>query len=325
MKQHTRLPIWLDCDPGHDDMMAIIMASVSPAVELKGISTTHGNQTVEKTYQNARRTTVLTGIQVPVYKGYSEPLIRQSKACPEIHGESGLGGVEWYKIDEMLPHDEQNTIQQFFDHLEKEITTYYEKTDKKFTIISTGAFTNIAMFVKAKGLADKIKLVSMAGNFKCIGNIMPWSEFNVLIDPEAGQYLLNQNVHITFIPLDVTHTVLFTEQIEKRILQIENKKFGVFICALLNFFKETYDKVFQFKYPPLHDPVAVFFVLFPEAFITEDVGMRIECQGEHTYGACCADWFGQLKWEKNSTVCLKVDVDKFWDHMIKCLEVCKGL
>ena len=90
-----KLPIWLDCDPGHDDMMAIIMAVLSPGLDLRGISTTHGNQTVEKTYQNARRTLVLAGKQVPVFKGYKEPLTRESKSCPEIHGESGLGGVDW--------------------------------------------------------------------------------------------------------------------------------------------------------------------------------------------------------------------------------------
>ena len=93
------LPVWLDCDPGHDDMMAIIMSATHPSLALKGISATHGNQSVDKTYINGLRTVFMTGKNIPVYKGYAMPLTRESRACPEIHGESGLGGIDWAEYD----------------------------------------------------------------------------------------------------------------------------------------------------------------------------------------------------------------------------------
>ena len=96
------LPIWLDCDPGHDDMMGIILAATNPKLSLRGISTTHGNQTVQKTFQNARRTVYLTGRRIPVYCGAGAPLKRESRVCPEIHGESGLGGVSWEDVDGLM-------------------------------------------------------------------------------------------------------------------------------------------------------------------------------------------------------------------------------
>lgn len=316
------LPIWLDCDPGHDDMMAIMLASTNPRLCLKGISSTHGNQTVDKTYLNALRTTFLTGNPVPVYRGYAAPLVRESRACPEIHGESGLGGFDWAEIDKLLdPHP--GDICQFFNALKHEIDEYYEKTGKKFTVVTTASFTNLAQFLKAyPAYAQKIRVVSMAGNFKTIGNIGPWSEFNVLIDPEATQFILDSGVWITFVPLDVTHTVLFTPEQKARVQQLPNKKFATLIVNLLEFFKKTYKEVFGFEYPPVHDPTAIFYLLAPEAFETVDVNVEIECQGKYTYGACCADWFGQFGREKNATVCLKVDVNKFWDAMLEALRVC---
>ncbi|CAL5980335.1 Uridine_nucleosidase [Hexamita inflata] len=316
-----KLPIWLDCDPGHDDMMAIMLASTSPALNLVGISTTHGNQSVDKTFVNAVRTTFLTGNRVPVYRGFAEPLTRQSKACPEIHGESGLGGFDWTDVDKQIMVEPKD-ICAFYTALKAAIDTHATQ-NSLFTIVSTASFTNIAQFIKAyPEYASKIKLVSMAGNFKTIGNILPWSEFNVLIDPEACQYLLDMKVHITFIPLDVTHTVLFTPDVESRIKSISNAKFSTLIINLLNFFKDTYKSVFKFDFPPLHDPVAVYYLLNPNAFVTENVHVSIETKGEFTFGACCADWFKQFGGAENCTVCLKVDVEAFWNEMIKSLEVC---
>ena len=334
----------LDCDPGHDDLAMIMLAVYNPKLSVQYISTTHGNQTVNKTYLNARRTLTLIkrADKIPVYKGYSRPLIRDSIACPEIHGESGLGGVDWKKIDEEIPKNPALDIMgykdeselkpnDFFIHLHKLIMEL--KDDEKFNIISTGSQTNTAQYLLAYPEdAKKIKFTCMAGNFTIVGNIMPFAEFNVMIDPEATNYILNSGVEYVFAaPLDITHTVLITDKVMEEIrnsTKVYSPLFAEMIEKLLLFFKDSYRDVFGFIYPPLHDPVAAFHVISPECFEHEECHVDIETKGEFTYGCCCTDLIYKKKGfnekfvgkKHNATVCLKLKeggIDAFWKAMIE--------
>lgn len=330
----------LDCDPGHDDLAMIMLAVYSPKLDVQYISTTHGNQTVNKTYQNARRTLNLIkrADKIPVYKGYSKPLIRASVACPEIHGESGLGGVDWSEIDKTMPRNpaldllgykDESELRpdDFFKHLHRLIS----EAEDKFDVITTGSQTNIAQYLLAYPQdAKKIRMTTMAGNFMIVGNITPFAEFNVLIDPEATSNILEAGVDYIFAaPLDITHTVLVTEKVINDIKAATEKYSPMFtdmIIKLLFFFKDTYRDVFGFADPPLHDPVAAFHLIAPEWFEHVRCHVDIETKGQFTYGCCCTDLLLKKKdpskgnKEDNATVCLKLKEgghDAFWNQMIK--------
>ena len=330
----------LDCDPGHDDLAMIMLAVYSSELDVQYISTTHGNQTVNKTYVNARRTLNLIkrADKIPVYRGYSRPLIRESVACPEIHGESGLGGVDWDPIDQTMPinpvlkilgYKDESELKpnDFFPHLHQLIS----ESKEKFNIITTGSQTNIAQYILAYPEdAKNIKLTCMAGNFMIIGNISPFSEFNVLIDPESTNLLLNSGMEFIFAaPLDITHTVLVTDEILERIKLVTESNsplFSLMIRNLLTFFKDTYKDVFGFQYPPLHDPVAVFHLLQPECFNHVQCHVDIETKGEYTYGACCTDLVLKKRdpskaiKPNNATVCLSLKengLEQFWNDIIE--------
>jgi inosine-uridine nucleoside N-ribohydrolase len=329
----------LDCDPGHDDLAMIMLAVYSPKLDVQFISTVHGNQTVDKTYINARRTLTLIkrADRIPVYRGYSKPLVRSSVVCPEIHGESGLGGVDWSSIDSAMPrnpaldlqgysNDSQLQPTDFFNHLHRLIA----ESPDRFDLIVTGSQTNIAQYLMAfPADASKLRITVMAGNFTVIGNISPFAEFNVLIDPEATRYILSTPVDYVFAaPLDITHTVLVTSQVLDLIraaTEPYSTEFAKTIVSLLVFFKDTYKTVFQFEDPPLHDPIAAFHLIAPEAFEHIQLHVDIETAGEFTAGACCSNLVEKRrKPEKsskpdNATVCLKLKpggLDLFWKCMI---------
>lgn len=335
----SRTKCVLDCDPGHDDMVAIMLAAYSPLLDLQYVSTTHGNQTVEKTYTNARRTLTLIhrADKIPIYRGYSRPLTREGVACPEIHGESGLGGVNWADVDAAMPpnpalkilgYSDESFLQptDFFSHLHRLVLE--TPADKRFDVITTGSMTNIAQYLLAHPEdAKRIRVTCMAGNFMVVGNITPFAEFNVLIDPEATSYIVNSEAEIVFAaPLDITHTVLVTNEVLDKIREATAKhspKFHTMIDALLNFFKDTYHDVFGFDSPPLHDPVAVFHLIKPECFEHVQCHVDIETKGEFTFGACCTDLLikkqnPEKSKENNATVCLKLKpggVDAFWEEV----------
>ena len=331
----------LDCDPGHDDLAMIMLAVYNPKLDVQFISTTHGNQTVNKTYMNARRTLTLIkrADKIPVYRGYSRPLVRESVACPEIHGESGLGGVDWSEVDKEMPpnpalkllgYDDESQLQptDFFKHLHRLISE--TKEGERFNVITTGSQTNIAQYLLAYPQdAKKIKMTTMAGNFMIVGNITPFAEFNVLIDPEATDYILKSGVEYVFAaPLDITHTVLITESVLNDIRNATrpySPRFAEMIEKLLMFFKDTYKEVFGFNDPPLHDPVAAFYVIAPEWFESQQCHVDIETKGEYTYGSCCTDLLlkkrdpSKAVKPNNATVCLKLKEgghDAFWKAMI---------
>lgn len=214
----------------------------------------------------------------------------------------------------------------FFSHLHRLIT----ESESLFNIISTGSQTNIAQYLLAfPEDAKKIRFITMAGNFLVVGNITSFAEFNVLIDPEAASLILNSEVDYIFAaPLDITHTVLVTPSVLDQIrsaTQTHSPIFAQMIQSLLLFFQDTYRDVFGFSSPPLHDPVAAFYLIQPEFFEKVRCHVDIETAGEFTFGACCTNLLTKkqdpLKVSKpdNATVCLKLKDgghQEFWNQMI---------
>ena len=328
--------LWLDCDPGHDDAFALILAchGLNPAVIVAGVSTVCGNQTVDKTTDNALRVLHLLGRDdVQVHKGASKPLIRPTRNCPEIHGESGLDGPDI--PDAGREASDTPPIVAMAKAFEKVL----QIPSATPTLVATGAMTNVALFCSVyPEIARQIKLVFMGGALTK-GNTGPTAEFNIQCDPEAASVVLEFPFKsITMVPLETTHTALVTKKIRNRMrvgpsyippnddtgtdtTVTATNRFRQLTDELLMFFANTYSKEFGFKHgPPLHDPCAVFFAIAPEKFKTEKLRIDVECSGTHTAGTTVVDWWRQSP-EKtlNVDVVLDMDVESFWEAM--CIAV----
>jgi len=336
------IDVWHDCDPGHDDAIALMYCLSEPNINLVGISTVHGNQESYKTYKNALRILYITGNisklkEIKVISGANKPLKRKSQICEEIHGQSGLGGVDWTEVDkkiEALGIDlnaghEQN-IEQVVDGIHQ---AYKNSKTGKLTLLVTGCHTNIAAYAQKYPediQSGNIQVVAMGGSIDTYGNTGPWSEFNIQIDPEAFDIVLNsfqtadkQKSLVTLIPVDVTHTVLATSEVIQQLDQ--TNPFEKLIVQLLYFFKDTYENVFDFPAPPVHDPVAAYYIVHQEAFEVKQEQAVVETEGKYTSGTICIHRYPKMgywcdpKELQLVDICRKVKVNQFWKDTLEHL------
>jgi len=244
----------LDCDPGHDDAIAILLAGHHPEVDLLAITTVSGNQSVDKTTHNALKVCSLANLRtVPIARGMDRPLVRPAKHAPNIHGESGLDGPSIPEPDiEPVP---QHAVDFLIDLL--------LNSDGDITLVPTGPLTNIATAIRREpAILPKIKAVSLMGGAIGLGNTTPAAEFNIYADPEAAAIVFGCGRPITMCPLEVTHQALATEEVMGR-LRAVNRPVATFVADLFAFFGHTYRINYGFPAPPVHDPCAVAAVVDP--------------------------------------------------------------
>src|ERR1700730_12834385 len=196
--------IFLDCDPGHDDAMAILLAHGNPAIELLAITTVAGNQTVDKTSLNARRVCSVAAIHVPIAVGCDRPLTRELKTAAYIHGESGLDGPAFG--EPTVPLDQRHAVDLIIELL--------LQSSGDITLVPTGPLTNIAMAIRREpAILPKIKAISLMGGAIGLGNVTSAAEFNIYVDPHAAAMVFGCGRPITMCPLEVTHQALATERV----------------------------------------------------------------------------------------------------------------
>lgn len=299
----------MDCDPGHDDAIALLMAFASDDLDIKLVTTVGGNQTLDKTINNALRVLSFAGVEVEVAAGASKPLSRELIVAPEVHGESGLEGP--ILPSPTLKKSERNAIDAMVDVI--------KKSQQPVTIIPTGPLTNVAtLLLSHPEVKSKIERISLMGGSCIGGNWTPAAEFNILVDPEAASIVFNSGIPIAMCGLDVTHRAqVYREEIE----QIRNigGKVSTMVAELLDYF-ELFHKQFGFEGSPLHDPCAVAYIINPDLFETMKCHVDIETSGEFTTGATVADMNDVLKKEKNVDVVLDVDRKAFIELLIKSMK-----
>ena len=249
-----------DCDPGHDDMIAIMVACASEEVDLLGITTVAGNQTGEKTFLNAQK--VLTLIQewnVALARGCDKPLFRDLETAPFIHGDSGLDGVA-------LPEPKVK-------YLDISAVDFMERTLKaskdKVILVSTGPLTNVALLLlKAPEIKSKIERIVLIGGAAHDSNITPGAEFNIYVDPEAADIVFRSGLPITQVGLDVTNKSLLTYKDIEYITSL-NGKVSKFTGPLLKFFADMNKRTFGINGAPVHDALAMAVAINPNIVKTE--------------------------------------------------------
>ena len=305
-----RKKIILDCDPGHDDAIAILLAARHPAIELLAITTVAGNQSVEKTAYNALRVCSLANIRdVPIARGMERPLVREARHAADIHGESGLDGPD-------IPESSLSLAPQHAVDLMIEVLL---QSAGNITVVATGPLTNVAAAIRLEpAIVPKIQAISLMGGAISLGNVTPSAEFNIWVDPEAAAIVFGCGRPITMVPLEVTHQALATEDIIKRLRDV-GEVVPKFAADLLVYFAESYRQVFGFPAPPLHDPCAVAAVIEPDIIHAQDMYVAIETLGELTVGRTVCDAYGKLGRTANARVGYGLQVDRFWNMLIDAL------
>ena len=299
----------LDVDPGHDDAVALMMACGSPDLDLLAVTTVAGNVPLEKTTRNALRVLSLVGhTHVPVAAGAAAPLCRPLHTAEDIHGESGLEGTEIPEAG--FASDKRSAVDLIADTL--------RASPQPVTLVPVGPLTNVAtLLCEHPDLKKKIAHVSLMGGSIGLGNTTPAAEFNIFVDPEAAREVFDSGLPVTMSGLDVTHQAGVGPAERERLRAVGG--LGAVVAELLDFFAATYEGVFGFDVPPLHDPVAVAAVLNSGLLGTRPMRVDVECGSNLTRGETVCDFYGVTGKPPNAEVGVELDRDAFFEHLYDAL------
>lgn len=306
--------IILDCDPGHDDAVAILLALGNPKIDLVGVTTVGGNQSLEKVTYNARAVLEKAhATTIPVYAGCDRPLIRPQEVAASIHGKSGLDGVDL--PEPSRPLEDMHAVNYL-------IKTVMESEPGTITLVPTGPLTNIALACRLEPkIIDRVKEVVLMGGGYHKANWSAVAEFNIKVDPEAAHIVFNESWRLTMVGLDLTHQALCTPEVQKRIENI-GIPLAQFVSDSMDFFRQAYKDNQNFVDPPVHDPCTIAYLIDPSVVQTRRCPLDVEIHGELTSGMTVADLRGpEPSTDKcNTQVATKLDFDKFWDLVTEAIE-----
>lgn len=304
--------VLIDSDPGHDDMIAIMLACASDKLKVTGITTVAGNQEGEKTFNNALKIlTLINQKDVPVARGFDKPILQELVTAPEIHGVSGLDGAD-------LPVPEVKSSP--LHAVEFIIKTLLESKERLY-LIPTGPLTNIGVaLLREPKIKEKIEMIVLMGGAVFESNVTPAAEFNIYVDPEAAKIVFKSGVPIVMVGLNVTNKALFSfEDIDK--LEKLNGRVSKIVGPLLRFFAKNYHEIFGLEGAPLHDALAVSYVIDKTILDLKLLHVDIETSGEFTRGQTVVDIYGVTKKIPNAEVAFNLDLKKFKDLVFKTIKI----
>ena len=307
--------IILDCDPGHDDAVAIMLAAAHEKIDILGITCVAGNSTLINTKQNALKVCSLIGrIDIPIYSGADKPLKYDLVTAEHVHGKSGLD------TDGNPIYIEKGYDIQKMHAVDFIIKTCHEQLEPIY-ICPVGPLTNIALAIqKDPSIKNKIKeIVFMGGAALALGNITPVAEFNIFVDPHAANIVINSGIKIVMFGLDVTHKVNVNDEIINDIKNNKNKS-SILFADLMNFYSKTHRKVFEINESPLHDPCVIGYLIDKSIFSGKFVNVTVEEDSNLTRGKTVADWVNVTNRKPNCNVMINADSKKFFSILKKELE-----
>jgi len=291
----------LDCDPGHDDAVALLLALGSPEAELVGVTTVTGNQTLDKTTANALRVLEFAGRgDVPVAAGADRPLVRERFVASNVHGETGLDGPE------LPPAAGAPVDAHAVDFLAARVAGR--------TLVPTGPLTNIALLLALRPEARPDRIVLMGGAIG-EGNTTPSAEFNIWADPEAARRVFESGIDVTMIGLDVTHRAIVTPRLQEELRAAGRA--GRFVAELVDFYSRFHEE----RYPelggsPMHDPVALAYALRPELLEVRPARVEVDCSWGLGRGRTNVDFRGRGG-EPNASVAVAIDAERFLSLLVE--------
>ncbi|WP_248549727.1 nucleoside hydrolase [Paenibacillus odorifer] len=302
-------PIIIDCDPGHDDAIAILLAIAnSEKLDLRGITTVGGNQILDKITENALKVISFVNADIPVAKGAAGPLFGKLVTGEEAHGESGMDGP-------LLPPSKFRPVEQGAVEF---MLNIIRSSEEKITLVPMAPLTNIALLIRAyPEIKDRIEKISLMGGGISYGNVTSTAEFNIYVDPEAARIVFESGIPITMSGLDVTDKAAIFED---EILALKERgPVSTMVGELLDFYS-IYGKKMGYVGSALHDPCAVAWLLHPELFESEHLYVTVETEGKLTRGMTVADRRKKTDRPANVQVLVGVDREAFMKLIFDSLE-----
>jgi purine nucleosidase len=304
--------ILIDTDPGIDDALAILLALASPEVEVDGITTIHGNCSVDQATINALSILELAGAkEVPVAKGFPLPLVQPSLLAAETHGDAGLG---YAKLPEPRGSPE---VRHGSDFLIEKIMS----NPGEITLIAIGPLTNVAFAIrKAPRIIDAVReVIVMGGTIRYPGNASPLAEYNVFVDPHAAHMVYHSGMPITLVPLDVTYQCILTAEDVKR-LKKTSAPISRFIDDSTRFYMEFHDEYQKIAGCAINDPLALALTFSPELCDYRELYVDVDISGGVSMGKTFADFHGLTKEPPNMKVALGVRPRDFMELFLQRME-----
>ncbi|CCW69576.1 unnamed protein product [Phytomonas sp. Hart1] len=305
--------IILDCDPGIDDAVALILAQGSPEIDLVAVTTVAGNHTLENVTRNAQVIAALAGFTgVTIAAGCTRPLLGSLRIADAVHGETGLG-VSLPEIPHsspsLNPHHAVNVI----------IEMIMSNEPQSITLVPIGPLTNIAMAARLEPrIVERVQEVVLMGGSSSGGNVTPTAEFNINIDPEAARIVFNEKWPLTMLGLNLTHQTKMTEDVADRITAI-GTELSQFTMDILRFYGKQQVRQTG-SYPVVHDPCAVAYVIDPSVITTKRAPIDVELNGVLTRGMSVVDLRIPPSEDCHTQLGVTLDHEKFWNLIINALE-----
>jgi len=302
----TRKKIIIDCDPGQDDAVMLLLALACPdELDILGITTVAGNVPLNLTQRNARMICELAGVtDIPVFAGCDRPIRRKLITAENVHGKTGIDGVGIY--EPTLPIQNQHAVEFI-------IQTLMAADDDSVTLVPIGPLTNIGKAIdRQPDILPKIsEIVLMGGAMREGGNTTPCAEFNILVDPDAAKIVMQCARPITIVPLDVTHQALVTrERIE--LFRGLNSTKGDAIVSMMEFFNRFDSEKYGFQGAPLHDPCTIAYLLKPALFKGKMCNVEVETESELTLGHTAVDFWHVTDRPHNVNWLYEIDDDGYF-------------
>ena len=306
-----RIPFILDCDPGHDDALALVVGLARPELRLLAVTTVAGNAGLPETTRNALRVLTLLGrTDIPVAAGAVGPLLRPLHVADNVHGASGLEGAD-------LPEPAFAPRPEGAIEL---IRTVLEASSEPVTIAAVGPLTNIALLVRMyPELVERIASIRVMGGAITEGNTTASAEFNIWQDPEAARIVFDCGRPITLMTLDTTHQALFRAADVDRLERLGTRVATVF-ADLLRFFSRFHAQRYGWDGSPIHDAVTVAQLAVPDLVRTVAYRVDVETTSELTRGRTVVDLHAQTGRPPNVDVGGDIERERFVDLLIEAVQ-----
>lgn len=302
------IPIIIDCDPGHDDAIALMLAAASPELELLAVTTVAGNTRLEQTTANAIRILDLLGLDVPVAAGADRPIVRDLVVAEYVHGPTGMDGPQ------LSPPSRQPVTSPAVPFM----AGLLEQSARPVTLVPVGPLTNIALLLASHPqLDEKIDRIVLMGGSMGQGNVTPSAEFNIYVDPEAARRVFASGIDVTMIGLDVTHQALLRAADAARLARIGTV--GRFVADLFGFFAQREPDSHGLDGAPIHDAVAVAHLVWPDLVTTERRHVEIDL-GETGRGRTVVDRRPKAATDGTVNVAVDIDGERFTRLLVERLE-----
>jgi inosine-uridine nucleoside N-ribohydrolase len=304
------IPVLIDCDPGQDDALALLLALASPELEVLGVTTVAGNQTLDKTTANALRVLELAGrTDIRVAAGAERPLVGELVVAADAHGETGLDGPA------LPPASTKPVAEHAVDFLAARLA----ESDEPVTLVPLGPLTNVALLLETHpAIATKIERIVLMGGAVWAGNQTPSAEFNIWIDPEAAARVFESGLDLTMVGLDVTNKAVLTTTDADSLR--DSGPVGEAAAAMLDFYLGFYNEAYEHGGAPIHDAVAVAHVFRPDLLTVADRHVAVEVATGLCRGRTVVDMRRRTRGPApNAHVALDIDADGFRSLLLERL------